>query len=830
MEVISAVASFIAIGQALAATSKIIDALQSLFGAKHEIVQLLNDVDVLRSFGDILRDTIQHLPEADAEARFSVPKTTYPLVKRIEEDMILIVSKLEDLCRACQEEGTNKDQTKVSRVKWLLYKRKITSLTERVKRNREYLQLVLSCTSLFASTSNGMMLLDIHTVVTTHAQQTLFAPPPLQSIEQEHRDNESINRVITDDDSSESIASSIDAIASQGNCSQLTSSKGSREGSLYMNYSEETIQTSESSVHITASLRRHCLKDCGCQCHSSTSRIRPQPGNSVIFGWLKSAYNSAPRLGGQSCDILTCQRHRSPTHLNFRIPLLFCSRALEATLSFSSIPGAGASLHLRVPRAVLADEMLYFHLAYESIEGIYRELFHNNYSPLDECEGQNILLELMDKKLYEVIPMLLNGARSIVQNSQCGKEAATLARYRMKRTNVDDEQRAILRELITLDDESTNDFWPIHEAAQNGGDLMAALQESPEDMNLLNDFGFAPLHLAIRYGNSEGVTGLISYGADLNCFDIFGCTPLINAVLVGNCSHMQLLIDCGCSIDYYSKQYHQTALWYAIRSGSAEACRLLLRNGASTIIDGRNALHLLACSTEAIDVKEKFQLFVDAGVNIEEKNEYGSTVLRVALNCRNAYMLRLLIDAGYRLDASPNAENSLVIAAWYGCAEIIDVIDQAGFTADVRVQDRYGRTPLEILKCRMDADPLQNAIFILSAEDIEAFYKLLQGVRDRYLTAEIQILKKVITHIEAKEISITREVLGSVIQEKIAWNIPAERRTFRAIDVQIREGMMEAAIESLEEFIEVSEERIGSHPKDNDYFYEPEDETLGVLI
>ncbi|KAK6952417.1 hypothetical protein Daesc_006954 [Daldinia eschscholtzii] len=797
MEVISAVASFIAIGQALAATPKVIDALQSLFGAKHEIVQLRNDVEFLKSFGDILRDTIQHLPEADAEARFSVPKATYPLVKRIEEDMILIVSKLEDLCRACQEEGKKKDQTKVARVKWLWHRRKIASLTERVKRNRESLQLVLSCTSLFALTSHGMMLLDIHTVATTHAQKTLFAPPPLQSIEQEHHDNESITRVITDDDNSESIASSIDAIASRGNCSQITLSKASREGSLYINYSEETVQSSES-----------------CQCHSSTSRIRPQPGNSVIFGWLKSVYNSAPRLGGQSCDMATCQRHRSPTRLNFRIPLLFCSRALEATLSFSSITGAGASLHLRVPRAVLADEMLHLHLLRRNIEGLRRELFYNKFSPLDEYEGQSILFR---------------GQSSGILNVETPREVATLARYHMKRTNVD-EERAILQELITLDDESTNGFWPVHEAAQNGSDLMAALQESPEDMNVLNYFGFTPLHLAIQYGNSEGVTGLILYGADLNCLDIFGRTPLMHAVLVGNYSQMQLLIDCGCSIDYYSKLGHSTALWYAIRRGSTEACRLLLRNGASTINDGTNALHKLASSTKAKCVKEKFQLFVDAGVNIEGKDEYGNTVLRKAVMHRNAYMLRLLVDAGCRLDASPNTKNSLWVAAWSGCAEIIDVIDRTGFTTDVRVQGRYGCTPLEILEWRMNADPLQRPIFILSAEDIEAFYKLLQGVRDRYLTAEIQTLKKVITRIEAKEISIAREVLDSVIQEKIDWDIPAECKTFRAIDVQIREGMMEAAIESLEEFIEVSEERIGSHPKGNAYFYRPYCKDQGIVI
>jgi hypothetical protein len=44
MEVVGAVASFIAIGQALAAVPKIVDALRSLSEMKNELISLINEV------------------------------------------------------------------------------------------------------------------------------------------------------------------------------------------------------------------------------------------------------------------------------------------------------------------------------------------------------------------------------------------------------------------------------------------------------------------------------------------------------------------------------------------------------------------------------------------------------------------------------------------------------------------------------------------------------------------------------------------------------------------------------------------------------------------
>ncbi|KAI1804769.1 ankyrin [Daldinia bambusicola] len=833
MDVVSAVASFIAIGQAIAAMPKVIDALQSLFGARREIVQLLNDLEVLKAFGDILRDTIQCLPEANAEARLSVPKTTYPLVKRIEKDMSLVVSQLEDLCRACQQEGKKPDQIKAARIKWLWYQRKIATLNRKVKENRECLQLILSCTSLCASTSHGKILLDIHTIVTTQTQQTPFALPPSQSAIEESHESESITCITTDHDTSAPMENSVHTLITQETSSQLTPSNVSREDLLRVNYSEEPVHNLEPSVQITAALRRPCPKDCACQCHSSTSRIRSQPADSVIYGWLKSAYNSAPRLGAQRCDVATCQRRRSPSRFSFRIPLLFCSRTLEATLSLGSITGAGASLHLHVPRNISMNINLYFHLRQKNVKGVCWELSYNRYSPIDLIYNTSVLYLCIDTNMYEAIPILLTGAKSILRGSQYAKEAAALARLILQSGNIEGGDKAILRDVIALDDErGTDGFWPVHEAVRTGGDLIAALKESPDDIDVLDDIGRAPLHLAVAYGSNEAMRILISHGANLSCSDIWGRPPLLQAARHGHYDQVQLLIDAGCDIE--SRNHHgNTSLFIAAaspREGSGKVCSLLLRHGACSFNRARNVLHMLASSPNAADIEEKFQLFVHAGVDKDEKDIVGVTCLQRAFHYRNGYMLRLLLNAGCRFDERPGSSNILEQAAFYGDTETIDNLEQTGLKVDVRVQREVKCTPLGIFEWRMKADPLKNACYPLSRDDIDSFYNLLGGVRDRYLTAEIQTLKKVITYIEGEEITLAREILKSVIQEKIGWNIPAECRTFRAIDVQIREGMMEAAIESLEEFIEVSKERIGSDPRGNDYFYDPTDGDEGILI
>ncbi|OTA83034.1 hypothetical protein M434DRAFT_16815 [Hypoxylon sp. CO27-5] len=207
MEVAGAIASFIAIGQALAATPKIIDALRSLGEVRQEFLDLLNEVELLNSFGKLIRERIDELPNDD-----SIPQPT--LLRSVATDLALIVSQLEDLTRDCQVGWKENGQFKIARLKWLRYRRRLAYLTERAKRNREYLQLIFSFTSLCASTSNGKMILDIHTIVTTQTASQAVLTDPLPP----NDDNEGIDEDII------TATSSLSLVTVPNNPQQLASS------------------------------------------------------------------------------------------------------------------------------------------------------------------------------------------------------------------------------------------------------------------------------------------------------------------------------------------------------------------------------------------------------------------------------------------------------------------------------------------------------------------------------------------------------------------------------------------------------------------------------
>ncbi|KAI1772707.1 hypothetical protein F4818DRAFT_136938 [Hypoxylon cercidicola] len=166
MEPISAIASFIAIGQALAATPKIFRVLCSLVEVRQEVTQLLHEIAMLDELWNRIKQ-IKNIPDDDPTARFSVPRAH--LLQVIETDLGSIVTQLEELAEKFQRGTKENGKLKVDRVKWLLKRREIASLSKRAKKNREYLQEILICESFFTSTSNGSMLMEIRTMMTTQS-------------------------------------------------------------------------------------------------------------------------------------------------------------------------------------------------------------------------------------------------------------------------------------------------------------------------------------------------------------------------------------------------------------------------------------------------------------------------------------------------------------------------------------------------------------------------------------------------------------------------------------------------------------------------------------
>ncbi|KAI2611798.1 ankyrin [Hypoxylon sp. NC1633] len=825
MEVVGAIASFISIGQALAAAPKILDTLRSVSETKQDIIELLNEVAFLDTLGVLIRETIDRLPNNGSASNFRIPHPA--LLPIVESDLKSVVSQLQQITQEYQHLAKGNSKINVStRVKWHWKKRKIISLTRKAKSAREYLQLILTCNSALASTHNGQMLVDILAIVTTQGHPGIPSPLPVQT--------------------------NVTAIPRQ-----LTMANIANETSLQDLPSEEKIQNHEPLVQVTAALRRVCAKGCACQCHSPASRNRQAPATLFVNGWLNYAYNSVSRLATRRCDVSTCQRAHSPVHLNLRFPLMFCSRTLEASLSFGGVVGVGASLHLRVQRVIKSDDDIWWEIHAGKIELVRRRFSRREFSPFDKDQTDSIFdvssqlqifqyIELVVtlyqyaiiENQYEMVSMFLQESMSILQGTDFGKSAAIQARYILSYKSLDERQIAFWQRVIALADQDMDDRWPIHEAVRGRGDLIATLCECPESINAVDNSGRTPLHWAVKRGDSSLIQTLASYGADLDTRDWEWNTPLMYAATKSDCDCATALLNAGCDINIHNR-YGLTAIHFAVRSsreGSAEVVSLLIDRGAQLDrgFDHGNALHSLASYPDCVEAEEKFQLLIEAGAELEGKDKFGSTPLTTAIRKNHTAAIRLLIDAGCKLLRSPDWLNMLHTTARYAGAKSMDILEEAQFTVDVRVWDNDGDTPLDTFEWRMEKETssLPGDMRSPDDEDIALFQRFLGNTRDRYLKAEIQKLETAIEHLRAQNNTLAREALQPIIQEKVHWNIPAELRTFRAIDLQIRNEMTEAAIESLEEFIEVSKERIGTDPFEGDYCRRSSlrDPLLAVLV
>ncbi|KAI1766797.1 ankyrin [Hypoxylon sp. FL1150] len=767
MDGLSAAASVIAIGQALAAAPKVIRVLRCLVEARQEIIQLINEVELLNAIGKLIRDTEDHLR--------SIPNFQAPppdLLKSVEADWASVVSQLEKLAKDCGQGKKKNGQIRISRIKWLWHKDKIASLTETTRRNRDCLQLILNCNSIYATTYNGRMLLDIHTIVTTQSQTGSHALLPFRSPGFRIREIDSHD---TESDDTHTVKKAASAGTSLVSTNEQSRSSSIVEDDLSQIPARERIlQHYEPLIQMTATLRRACPKGCLCQCHSPTSRTRPQPVLSPIYGWLSYAYNGVPRVGRPRCDILTCQRAHSPIRFDLRLPLLFCSRALEVSL-LGAVVGVGASLHLRVARYLSHHDGIWSEIQYGKIGRVHLALACRQISPIDGRAQQ----------------LTLDSSSNMV---------------------------------IAFDDENTEDRWPVHSAIYSRSGLEEVLNKSPEGIDALDGFGNAPLHCAVEIGDSAAIQILIAHGANMNVRNVHGNTPLSIAVSKADVDCVNAFIRGGCDLNNNSSEPEgYTALYSATQSsikGTAEMVRLLMDHGAQPTYDeyGLNILHGLAQSPAASEVEEKFRRLA-AVVDLEEKNDRGFTPLLEALIYNNKAMIRLILDAGCKFDSTWSEYNALIIAAYSADAGSLDILGEAGLKMDVRLRDKDEFTPLDILEWRMGRDASELPYWTMppADDDVRAFGSLIKDVRDRYLAAEIRTLETVVQHLEARENSLARRALQPVVQEKINWNVPAEHRTFRTIDLQVKEGMIEAVIEALEEFIDVSRARIGTDPFEDDY-------------
>jgi uncharacterized protein len=103
-------------------------------------------------------------------------------------------------------------------------------------------------------------------------------------------------------------------------------------------------------------------------------------------------------------------------------------------------------------------------------------------------------------------------------------------------------------------------------------------------------------------------------------------------------------------------------------------------------------------ATEAGDV-EKVQSLLDSGVDINERNKFGSFAINSAAVKNNMTLLRLFIEKGADVNVQNwSGDTALICATKYagGQKETVKLLLEAG--ANVELQDEDGKTALDYAK------------------------------------------------------------------------------------------------------------------------------------
>ncbi|KAM9624366.1 ankyrin repeat domain-containing protein 27 isoform 1-T3 [Morphnus guianensis] len=127
-------------------------------------------------------------------------------------------------------------------------------------------------------------------------------------------------------------------------------------------------------------------------------------------------------------------------------------------------------------------------------------------------------------------------------------------------------------------------FTPLHMAALHGhSELVCLLLKHGASISAKNAKHAVPLHLACQKGHFQVVKCLMDYNAKQNKKDIYGNTPLIYACLNGQYETTALLLQHGASVNI-SNAKGNTALHEAVIGKNEALVDLLLQNGAMTHI------------------------------------------------------------------------------------------------------------------------------------------------------------------------------------------------------------------------------------------------------
>ena len=291
--------------------------------------------------------------------------------------------------------------------------------------------------------------------------------------------------------------------------------------------------------------------------------------------------------------------------------------------------------------------------------------------------------------------------------------------------------QSLIDQGVNLRSRANDGKTPLHYASlesSQGLDLMKLLLNSGDQaiVDLVDENGQTPLHLAAEVDSIDAVKLLVQKGANLNATDKNGFDPILWAIIAGQARAFEELNRSAASINRASAD-GKDALGWATSLGHLKIAKLLLERGADPMFtmletcvvpleeaaangnerlvtqlvesgadvtyrdrDGWSAMHWAA---EEGDIRT-INVLWESGADVNAVSSYGTSPLHCAAHSGNDNVRSLLQCGANHFDSTCHGWTPLHHAAFMGHSHHVQALLQAGSNASS--QDNHGWSVLHL--------------------------------------------------------------------------------------------------------------------------------------
>ncbi|KAI8713311.1 hypothetical protein NCS52_01274900 [Fusarium sp. LHS14.1] len=536
MEVFGAVASGIAIVQALEAVRKTVGLIREIPEIQGDFDGLVKELDLTEAMAKVA----QQIPSGSPEQDF--------LAKATEQ----------------VNEVTSELNKKTKKRKWFLEEQRILKLERKLQNAKGTLHLAMTSHGISSEAefrARFQLFMDLFMLESkTKAlgiQAELPGPQPAEELPPSYALTSEPEEL--DDDRVEDLDSDSDYLGEKSIGLVPTHARGivHPPGSKEDEYS--TPWAYNNSVQLRSAIparRMTYTHTCQCRCHFNESSYQSAPWTrSLVGSWLLRS-NDSKQCTNPNC----CRQKRSPRlQFQYQVPTWFFSGALSFQAAYSQFSGLNWSLRpstlIEFTHDIWGDLRAGIHITQKTLAEA--PFYPNDH----DVSGEGLMEYAIRRRLYNGVEALLCQWASVLPESGLPRNVLYEANAALQHQFLTDHEIYILNKVKSfVKDQPETTTTQVHTAVRQGWGLQFALEEEPWAIDTFDST--TPLH-HLAQGSSctpddlaKVIDMLLLAKADLEYPDDLGFTPLLDALMYDQVSGLRCLINAGASLsvtDYDSR-------------------------------------------------------------------------------------------------------------------------------------------------------------------------------------------------------------------------------------------------------------------------------------